>query len=109
MHCSFKWNDTLCVNQRDKDERAAQASIMQEIYEETTRIYVWFSAPSNESKFAIEKILEWHRSLNHQIESFRKCRKAPTWAGKIPLSIDAFADVKSEAVWATIDDLCASE
>ena len=103
------WVDAICVNQRDKAEQATQVSIMREIYEKATRVYVWLGAPSKESKGAIQKIHEWLRSLDHQIDCFRKSGKLQPGQKKIPLSIDAFADIKSEETWATIDDLCARE
>lgn len=103
------WVDAICINQRDKAERAAQVSIMRQIYEKATRVYVWLGSPSNETRGAIEQILEWDRSIDHQIESYKKSGKLQPGQKKISLSKNAFADVESEATWTRIYDLCAKE
>jgi hypothetical protein len=103
------WIDAICVNQQDKVERAAQVSIMREIYQKATRVYVWLGAPSKGSESAIEKILEWERSLDHQMECYKNSGKLQHGQTKIPLSIDAFADVDSETTWGPIDDLLARD
>ena len=103
------WVDAICINQQDNAERASQVSIMRQIYEKATRVYVWLGPPSKESKGAFQKIHEWLQSLDHQIECFKKSGKLQPGQKKIPLSIDAFADVESEATLATIDNLCARE
>lgn len=102
------WVDAICINQQDKAERASQVGIMRNIYAKATRVYIWLGAPTKESDDAIEKILEWGRSRDHQVETYKQFGKLEL-GQKVPLSLGAFADMKSEATWAKIDALLARE
>lgn len=40
----YIWIDAICINQEDNDEKAAQVSIMGDIYKEATNVIVWIGA-----------------------------------------------------------------
>ncbi|KAH9215449.1 heterokaryon incompatibility protein-domain-containing protein, partial [Leptodontidium sp. 2 PMI_412] len=37
----FIWIDSVCINQRDKDERESQVTLMWNIYEQCSRVEAW--------------------------------------------------------------------
>ncbi|PMD64698.1 uncharacterized protein K444DRAFT_482084, partial [Hyaloscypha bicolor E] len=38
---SFRWIDTICINQYDLDERAQQVSFMRDIYGRAKSVVIW--------------------------------------------------------------------
>jgi hypothetical protein len=50
------WVDTVCINQRDLDERATQVRIMGKIYARASEVWVWLGGP-------IEKVHSGIRQL----------------------------------------------
>ncbi|KAI9733945.1 MAG: hypothetical protein M1834_002601 [Cirrosporium novae-zelandiae] len=59
------WIDVICINQDDKDERAAQVSRMQDIYIEAQNVWIWLGAGEPTTKetfdFLKEEILDLRR------------------------------------------------
>lgn len=41
LHRSFRWIDTICINQYDLDERAQQVSFMRDIYGRAKSVVIW--------------------------------------------------------------------
>ena len=45
----YFWADAICINQSDEPEKSRQVRRMKEIYENSSRIYVWLGQLENES------------------------------------------------------------
>jgi hypothetical protein len=41
------WADSICINQEDKDEKAALVPKMDKIYAEASRVIAWLGFPQN--------------------------------------------------------------
>jgi hypothetical protein len=50
------WCDMLCINQNDLVERAAQVSLMGEIYREADRVVVWLGPQEDDSCAALKRL-----------------------------------------------------
>ncbi|KAN0102739.1 Heterokaryon incompatibility protein (HET) domain containing protein [Hyaloscypha variabilis] len=48
------WIDAICINQRDKSEKATQIPLMGQIYERATQVWVWFGAQEESTPRALE-------------------------------------------------------
>lgn len=40
------WADAICINQKDRDEKTHQVSLMQDIYRKATRVIIWLGPES---------------------------------------------------------------
>ena len=69
-HLRFKykhrilWNDAICINQEDFDERSKQVRRMADVYRMADRVVVWLGQESEDSKLACATILH----LGSQVE-----------------------------------------
>lgn len=98
------WCDSLCINQDDLVERAAQVLCMGEIYHEADRVIVWLGSEADDSSVAIE-ILD-HIGSNIRFDPAKYKLSA------LPGAEPEFADPTSslsytEREWLTIKKLFA--
>lgn len=60
------WVDAVCINQKDKDEKAQQVSIMADIYSKATAVQVWL-APHHD---IFESAMEFMKRLSHRASEY---------------------------------------
>ncbi|RYO81924.1 hypothetical protein DL762_006856 [Monosporascus cannonballus] len=56
------WIDAICINQSNLDERAAQVSMMGDIYRSALNVVVWLGPPDESSRIA----MDYTATLDHQ-------------------------------------------
>lgn len=52
------WIDAICIDQRNTDERAAQVSLMRNIYSKSTSVIVWIEGSTNTTESSISFVRE---------------------------------------------------
>jgi len=57
------WIDSLCINQRDNDEKANQVHMMRDIYSSALHVTAWLGDPSPESNLALAFVPELHSAI----------------------------------------------
>ncbi|KAJ4295439.1 hypothetical protein N0V90_007451 [Kalmusia sp. IMI 367209] len=66
------WIDAICINQRDLEEKRHQILLMKIIYENASRVIVWFSQPRGNADLALGLLNELHVQLaegTHNVQS----------------------------------------
>jgi len=48
------WIDSICINQSDEKEKSCQVSMMQDIYGNARKVYVWLGKGNQHSDYAID-------------------------------------------------------
>ena len=62
------WTDQICINQKDKDEKAIQIGMMTHIYEESQMVLIWLGAADDTSDRAMENLPKLVDSLQNDQE-----------------------------------------
>lgn len=62
------WVDTICINQKDPDERAQQVSLMSEIYRYADEVVIWLSEGSESMAYCFSRMPVLNRKIfNHAL------------------------------------------
>jgi hypothetical protein len=73
---SFRYYDTLCINQNDISERNQQVQIMPDIYSNADTVLIWLGESSENSGVAMHILEDWSdRFVDHEI--FKSKRQSP--------------------------------
>lgn len=100
----FFWIDQLCINQADPVEKAAQVSVMGQIYSLTKQVVAWMGRGDRSSKRAIAFV----RMLSGQIEDLEREGLQPTRASLKSLPGRVRNDVpqlKASRKWSALSHL----
>ena len=62
------WTDQICINQKDKDEKAIQLGMMTRIYEESQMVLIWLGVADDTSDRAMEYLPKLVDSLQNSLE-----------------------------------------
>ncbi|KAJ4049780.1 hypothetical protein NW756_006417 [Fusarium oxysporum] len=70
------WVDSLCINQKDEEEKSSQIPLMGSIYRLANRVLAWLGPEENESRHALETIAHVGRQveINWSTTSIRPAR-----------------------------------
>jgi hypothetical protein len=78
------WVDSLCINQKDIEEKNSQIPLMGSIYRLANRVLAWLGPEENDSGHALETIAHVGRQveINWRITSIKPARgtSEPAWA-----------------------------
>lgn len=77
------WIDQICINQKDKDERSAQVTIMGTLYRSAQRVVVWLGEESENSDLALDFVEKLNRALLAYQEAHPSSHIAVSECGKI--------------------------
>jgi len=61
LYRSFRWNDTVCINQEDIHERASQVLLMKTIYYNAQYVLLWLGEELDGSSSALELLSQLAR------------------------------------------------
>jgi hypothetical protein len=78
------WIDALCIDQQNKDERAAQVRLMGHIYSQAVSVAIWLGPEADKSKLAV-RLLEQVASNLVSAQRIRSTRKYPDSAALLAL------------------------
>jgi hypothetical protein len=76
----FYWSDAVCINQRDKDEKATQILLMQDIYMHARSVLIWLGSSNTEMRAFMSdfsRVAELAESWNSTIKT-----TDPWWRGR---------------------------
>lgn len=68
VQCDLIWIDSICINQKDEDEKGLQVSIMGDIYARATHVFACVGSHANKSEFVVEKareVADFDYNCNH--------------------------------------------
>lgn len=54
----FIWADAICINQEDNTEKQKQIPMLTDIFRSATHVYAWIGEEQNESRLAIETLMQ---------------------------------------------------
>lgn len=76
------WIDALCINQTDKEERARQVALMDEVYSNTTRNLVWLGDDNGTAAIAQDGILKLVDAIRAETDNFKNAQEVLYGGGK---------------------------
>jgi len=50
------WVDSICINQKDEDEKCIQVEMMQQIYQRSSQVLIWLGPATRESDLLFQTI-----------------------------------------------------
>ncbi|PMD60919.1 heterokaryon incompatibility, partial [Hyaloscypha bicolor E] len=86
------WADALCINQSDNEEKWWQVQQMAAIYSRARATISWLGPPSEDSKLALETLVELGRKTSHFV--LQLARDSSRW--------NAIANICARLYWSRI-------
>jgi hypothetical protein len=99
------WADALCINQSDNEEKWWQVQQMAAIYSRARATISWLGPPSEDSKLALETLVELGRKTSHLFWSIQMAIEGGPPPSVIKKSVLQLA--RDSSRWNAIANICA--
>jgi hypothetical protein len=99
------WADALCINQGDNEEKSWQVQQMAAIYSRARATISWLGPPSEDSKLALETLVELDKKTSHLFWSIQMAMEGGPPPSVVKKSVLQLA--RDSSRWNAIANICA--